>query len=325
MAKQPKVSIIIPLWVTSNRFFKDFRKFDDLKYLNTEIIIVSDKKVELPKLKHFEAKLILTGKQRTGPAEKRDIAIKKAKGSICAFIDDDAYPDKNWLKNAVKWFDIKRVVAVGGPGVTPNEDNFWQNISGGIVGSYLCSGGVQYRYLPTQKAFVVDYPAYNLLVRTSILKKVKGYNCNFYGGEDTFLCLKLIKYGDIIYDPEVVVKHHRRKFPLEHLKQIANVGLHRGYFFKKFPETSRKIFYLLPTLLTFCLITSVLLSSFYPLVYFKPFIVILLFFWFLGSWSVYRHNNSIVLSIYSGIGIILTHISYGIYFVKGLLTSNLIK
>lgn len=318
--KYPKVSIIIPLYVIEDRFFKDLKKFDKLNYPNYEIIIVCDKEVNID---NPSIRFIKTGKKRTGPAEKRDIAIKASKGEICAFIDDDAYPNIDWINNAVKWFKNDNVVAVGGPGVTPKEDNFWQKVGGGIIESFFCSGGVQYRYVPTQKAFVFDYPAYNLFVRTKILRKVGGYDCNFYGGEDTFLCLKLIKYGDIIYDPNVVVNHHRRAFPLQHLKQIGNVGIHRGYFFKKFPETSRVLFYLLPTLMTIGLFSCILLSVLYTSIFLPITLLVFVFFWLLGAWSVLRRGYPLRIAIISGIGIIVTHINYGINFIIGTLTPYL--
>ena len=47
-------------------------------------------------------KVVATGKVR--PAEKRNIGIKAASGSIVAFIDDDAYPEAHWLEYAVKYF-----------------------------------------------------------------------------------------------------------------------------------------------------------------------------------------------------------------------------
>ncbi len=320
MKKFPKISIIIPLYVVIPRFFRDIKKFKDLDYPDYEILIVSDKEVKVD----IPAKVILTGKNNTGPAEKRDIAIKIAKGKICVFIDDDAYPDKNWLKRAVRWFDNKNVVAVGGPGVTPKEDSFWQKISGYIVESYVCSGGVQYRYYPLSKGLkVVDYPAYNLFVLTKILRKVSGYGCNFYGGEDTFLCLKLIKFGDIVYDPTVLVYHHRRTFPVAHLKQIGNVGLHRGFFFRRYPATSRQIFYLLPTSLTLGFLSLLILSIVYP-VYFLPLTLLgVVFFWALGAYSIKRHKVSLIESIIAGLGIILTHIIYGIYFLQGLASRDL--
>lgn len=315
----PAVSIIIPLYVVNDRFFEDLNKYSNIIYPNYEILVVSDKKVNIenPKIR-----LILTGFKHTGPAEKRDIAIKKAKGKICAFIDDDAYPDKNWLNEAIVWFSNKKVVAVGGPGITPKEDRYWQKISGHIIESYLCTGGVQYRFCPSNKRFVNDYPAYNLFVLTSVLKKVGGYGCNFYGGEDTFLCMKLIKYGDIVYDPKVLVYHHRRSFPLAHLRQISNVGLHRGYFFKHYPTTSRQVIYLLPTILTLGFLSLILLSFFNHI--FATFTFLGIFvFWLLGTYSIKKQKVPFIESAIAGLGIILTHIVYGIYFIKGLIYSNL--
>ena len=183
MKKNPKVSIIIPFYVETTRFYRDLKKFLNLDYPNYEILVVSDKKIEvdIPKIK-----IILTGKGHTGPAEKRDIAIKLAKGEICAFIDDDAYPDQNWLKNAVVHFQHPQIVAVGGPGITPKEDKYWEQLTGLVYGSFFCGGHAQHRFVKKSAMFVVDYPAYNLIVRKDVLEKVGGYSTHFYGGEDTF-------------------------------------------------------------------------------------------------------------------------------------------
>lgn len=320
----PKVSVIIPLYVICKRFFKGLERYRELNYPDFEIIVVCDKKVKLPPWSNL--RLILTHKRCTGPAEKRDLGIKVARGEICAFIDDDAYPDKNWLKNAIRHFRDPKIVAVGGPGITPSEDSFWQKLGGYIIQSYLCSGKVQYRFSKVNnKLFVVDYPAYNLLVRTKILKKVGGYGCTFYGGEDTFLCLKLIRYGKIIYDPEVVVHHHRRAFLLPHLRQISLVGWHRGYFFKKFPETSRQLIYLLPSGLTIGFFSGLFVSIIRPEWFLAPFIALLAIFWLIGSWSIYRHKAGFLSSLIGGIGIIATHVAYGLNFIRGLLMKRVTR
>jgi cellulose synthase/poly-beta-1,6-N-acetylglucosamine synthase-like glycosyltransferase len=324
--KYPMVSIIIPLYVISDRFFEDFKKFEKLDYPNFEIIVVCDKKVDLPKLKKVPVAFLLTGHKQSGPAEKRDIALKKAKGEICAFIDDDAYPNPDWLKQAVGWMDAERIVAVGGPGVTPPENTYWQKIAGYIIESYLCSGGIQYRFYPGRFTFFVqDYPAYNLLVKTKILKKVGGYGSTFYGGEDTLLCLKLIQHGEILYDPRAIVYHHRREFPGQLLKQIAGVGLHRGYFFKKYPETSRSIFYLLPTALTVSFLFAIFLLIIYPTLFLLPFSFLFLLVILIGAVSVYNHKTSLVEAITASLGIVITHITYGVYFIKGLFTKKLLR
>jgi len=315
----PFVSIIIPLYVICKRFFQDLLKFQSLNYPRFEILIVSDKEVKLPPIQN--ARLITTGKNKTGPAEKRDLALHHARGEICAFIDDDAYPDSDWLRKAVIHFGKKEVVAVGGPGVTPKEDGYWEQLSGLVYESIFCSGLAQNRFLPLGNKFVIDWPAYNLLVRTSVLKMVGGYGIHYYGGEDTFLCMKLLKHGKILYEGQAIVFHHRRKLFFDLLRQISNIGLHRGYFFKKYPQTSRKWFYLLPSTLTISLFTSFAISLVKPKLL-PIFFTSLLFFILLGASTAIKKTQWYK-TIFVGTGVILVHVTYGLKFIQGLLTKNL--
>ncbi len=313
--KKPFVSIIIPLYIISERFFEDLKKYNKINYSNLEIIVVSDKKIILSKLNN-NIKFILTHEKQTGPAEKRDLALKYAKGEICAFIDDDAYPDSNWLKNAVIEFKNPNISAVGGPGLTPPEDGFWEQITGLVYSSFFCGGFSQYRFVKRKKRFVVDYPAYNLFVRTDILKKVGGYGTYFYGGEDTFLCLKLIKAGyKILYSPNVVVYHHRRPLFFDYLKQIANVGKHRGYFAKRFPETSAYYWYFIPASLSFGFFLLLFISLFNFQI--RMIFISLLLLFFTLAWSSVINKAPILNSFLAAIGVLLTHIVYGTFFVKG--------
>ncbi len=319
LKEMPKVSIIIPFYVDTPRFFRDLKKFSNLNYPNYEIIVVSDNKINL---ENYRAKLLITNKKVTGPAEKRDIAIKAATGEICAFIDDDAYPDQNWLSNAIVHFQHPQIAAVGGPGITPKEDNYYEQLTGLVYGSFFCGGHAQHRFVKKEPMFVVDYPAYNLLVRKDVLKKIGGYGTHFYGGEDTFLCLKIIKNGyKIIYDPEVVVYHHRRALFVSYLKQISNIGTHRGYFAKRFPETSRTLNYFIPSILTIGFLTGIV-ASFYNHTIATLFLSSVVIFILLGMLSVIK-KTSLLNSLLVSIGIILTHLTYGVYFVNGLMTYKL--
>ncbi len=319
MKKYPKVTIIIPLYVIEERFFTDLKKFNKLNYPNYEILVVCDKKV---KIENKKTRLILTGRKRTGPAEKRDIALRKAKGTICAFIDDDAYPDKDWLKNAVVNFSHPRIAAVGGPGLTPKEDGVWEQYTGLVYGSYFCGGAARYRFTKGEMKFVDDYPAYNLLVRRSVLRVVGGYGNHFYGGEDTFLCLKIIKKGyKIIYDPGAAVFHHRRALFVPYLKQIANIGKHRGYFARRYPETSLRVWYFFPFFLTigfFALLSLSLVNAVIGII----FLGLLCGVYALAFLSVYSRNNFKQAAIAS-VGIIATHLVYGSYFLFGLTREKL--
>ncbi len=322
MIKQPKISIIIPLYVVEERFFRDLLKFQNLNYDNFEILVICDKKVSLPKLKNVELRFIQTKRKNTGPAEKRDFALTKVKGDICAFIDDDAYPDPEWIKNAVEIFKDPKIAAVGGPGVTPREDGYWEQLTGLVYESVLCGGFFRHRFMPLERKEVIDFPAYNLFVRTKVLKQVGGYGNNFYGGEDTFLCLKLINAGfSILYDPKVLVFHHRRALYLPYLKQIANVGKHRGYFARVFPQTSRKFEYFLPSVVSVGFLTLLGLSFFNNIILIL-FLILTLISILLGFISVIKFSN-FANAFFVSLGIITSHLAYGLSFIEGLLTPKL--
>jgi dTDP-4-dehydrorhamnose reductase len=311
-----KFSIVICFWVDVPRFYEDIKKFEKLKYKNFELIVISDKEITLPRLS-LPIKLVLTGKKRTGVGEKRDFALKVAKGDFIAYIDDDAYPHPEWLSNALFDFKDPRVGAVGGPNLTPPEDSFWAKISGNIYESYLTSGGAQNRFVPKQKMTVSELQGVNLIIRKDILLKVGGFSTKLFSGDDTRIChsIRLLGY-EVIYDPKVKVFHHRREFPLGHLRQIRTMGTHRGYFVKKYPETSQYPIYFLPSLfliyfvvlaigaLAFNLIKILLLVSFLGVL-------------MLGFFSVVKRSG-FIMAVLTAFGIFLTHLVYGFFFLKGL-------
>lgn len=256
------------------------------------------------------------------PAAKRDMALKHAKGEIIAFIDDDAYPEPDWLKNAVINFSDPGVAAVGGPAVTPDSDSLTQKASGAVYASFLVGGNYTYRYIPGKRMEVDDFPSCNFIVRKSVMLELGGFNTSFWPGEDTKLCLDITKVLNkkIIYDPKVLVYHHRRTLFGAHLKQIASYGLHRGYFAKRFPQTSLRLPYFLPSFLVLFVAAGAFLSIFSiqlgALYGFTLSLYLLLVF-------IFSFSRDLSLTPLVFLGIISTHFIYGIYFLKGLLLNKL--
>lgn len=312
--KIKRVSVIIPLYVLNNRFRRDFSRFTNLDYPNYEIIIVHDSGLLF---QHEGVKTINTNKDRTSPAEKRDLALKEASGEILAFIDDDAYPARDWIKNAIKYFDDEKVGAVGGPGLTPPEDSFMMKAGGLCYESIFGSGKYQYRFVKKGERTVDDLTAYNLFIRKSVLEETGGYGSTFYGGEDTKLCAEITSLGKLIlYRPDVEVYHHRRPLFLPHLRQIGNVGLHRGYFFKRYPQTSRRMSYLLPSILTAGFFTGYISSFFSSRIASLFWTAVIIIFGIAFVDCLLRSRN-ILMSVLASLGIFLMHIVYGINFVRG--------
>jgi len=246
MDKNLKFSIIIPFQQPSEYLYECLKHLQRLSYANYEIILLPDKKEILT---YHKTKVIPTG--RVGPAKKRDKGVIKSSGDIVAFIDDDAYPDRDWLKNAFSNFQIEGIAAVCGPGVTPSSDDVFQKASGWVNQLWFGSGGAgTYRFTPRRKRFVDDFPSMNFLVRKEDFIKAGGFDTHFWPGEDTKLCHEIVYklHKKILYDPKVLVYHHRKPLFLPFLAQISRYALHRGHFARILPVTSLRIGYLVPSL-----------------------------------------------------------------------------
>ncbi len=314
----PFISIVIPVRNLNPYLEECIAHCQKLDYPDYEIMVLPDSSLS----ENWEdVTVVPTG--RVGPSEKRDKGMEKAKGEILAFLDDDAFPSLDWLKNAAVHFQNKEVAAVGGPAITPPSDTLRQKASGFVYSSFLGGGNHRYRYFSTSLRQVDDYPTCNLLVRKSILEELGGFGSLFWPGEDTVLCLNITqKLGKkIIYDPSVLVYHHRRPLFLPHLRQIKNYALHRGYFVKHFPETSLRLSYFLPSLCVLGLAGGTVISLFSPLIRLLFLIMILLYLIMTFFSTLECKSIKIVFLLFSGI--ILTHLTYGTFFIQGLLVRKL--
>ncbi|MCX6743792.1 MAG: glycosyl transferase, partial [Candidatus Parcubacteria bacterium] len=158
-------------------------------------------------------------------------------------------------------------------------------------------------------------------VRKEVFIKVGGFDCAYWPGEDTKFCLDLVEKlkGKILYDPELIVWHHRRPGLFKHLDQIGNYGLHRGFFAKKFPQTSFRFKYFLHSLF----LLFILLGLFISLI-FSPFIKLYLLGWLVylsalifAAWEIYKHEKNILIILNSLYYIFFTHLIYGLKFIQG--------
>ncbi len=316
-----KVSIIIPVKAINDYIHEALLHYEQLDYPSYEIFIFPDE-LDADFVVPSNVHVIASGS--VGPAEKRDLALLYADGDYLAFIDDDAWPRPDWLKNAVELLDQDDVGAVGGPAVTAPNDSFLQQASGKVYESFLCSGNYTYRYLPKKRRYVDDLPSVNLIVKREVFEQIKGFDSSFYPGEDTKLCLDIVREGfRIIYDPDILVYHHRRYLFRGHLKQITNYAKHRGYFVKTLPQTSLRLSYFLPTLFVLGLVAGPVVCAVFPVLWYAYFGVLGLYV-VLAAVSLFSCRN-ICLFFFSFLGIVASHIGYGIYFVKGLLSKKLMR
>jgi len=313
----PTFSIIIPVKELNDYVRETVPYIVGLDYSDWELFVVTndEQSSEWPD----EPRIKMMSSGRVGPAEKRDLAARVATGMYLVFLDDDSYPESNLLSVALTKFSSGSV-ALGGPAMTPVTDSFKQKVSG-VVFSSRITGGSPERYRPVgEQREVDDWPSVNLMVRRDVFIDVNGFDSPYWPGEDTFLCLKFLRAGHkVTYVPELVVWHHRREGLLRHMKQVGAYGLHRGYFARHLPETSRRIQYFFPSVVLLMFLTS-------PITLLLPEI----FRWLLllgicgylsavviGILDLMRFEKSIV-AIAAFPYVIATHISYGYQFLRGL-------
>ena len=326
-AGEPLVSVVIACPGSSWMLEECLSAMERQTWEKWEAIVLPDGEVDPAFAAKFSdrVRFVATGKVR--PAEKRNLGIREAKGEVVAFIDDDAYPDQHWIEYALKYFGDDSVGALGGPGVTPPGDCFLARIGGRVYENPLVSGSYRYRYRAGGvRRDVDDYPSCNLFVRKRLLDAIGGYRTDFWPGEDTLLCKDIVDSGArIVYDPWVVVCHHRRPLLMPHLRQLGRYAFHRGYFVKRYPSNSLHLSYFIPSLFVLYLVLAAALavvptpsamplwlwSLWYgamcgPLLVYLALLFLTTFTWRLPTWAL------------TVCGVFATHVTYGVRFIQGL-------
>lgn len=318
-------SIIIPVKAINEYIRETTLSILALDIGNWELIILPNEQ-ENNEWQDKRIKILSSG--RVGPAEKRDIGARNAAGEILVFLDDDSYPNQDLLSVAAPYFKNTEIVAIGGPAITPASDSFWQKVSGAVFLSRL-SGGNPERYIPIgEPREVDDWPSVNFMIRKKDFLEIGGFDTAYWPGEDTKLCFDLITkaYKKIIYVPNLIVWHHRRSGLLSHLKQVGGYGLHRGYFAKVYPKTSRKFKYLIPSLFSLFVIASFGINT-YPQFIKNIFILgwILYAFALFKSFYDMRKYEKRLIAFTALFYVVITHFWYGVRFIEGLYTNKLVS
>jgi hypothetical protein len=167
----------------------------------------------------------------TGPlsiAAKRNIAARSSEADFLAFIDSDAYPIGDWLTLAIQYLlSQPELGAVGGPTLSPPDEQTSKRFVGAALRSPLVSGTSTYRKTIRPARLVGDLPSCNLVVRRKLYLALGGMNEALFTGEDLDFCARLIAHGyPILYRPDVQVYHENRRlgqFVLQRLTYGASV------------------------------------------------------------------------------------------------------
>ena len=135
-----------------------------------EVLVSDDGSTDQTELisKNFQAthsNLIYIKNKHTGsPAIVRNCALKRARGDIVAFTDDDAIVDPCWLEKGFNYFS--------NPGIAGIEGEIHSDISFPLRKSFFPVKGKRYTNMETNEKGWYGYYLINMLYRKTILDKI---------------------------------------------------------------------------------------------------------------------------------------------------------
>src|SRR2546425_1013422 len=226
----PRVSVVV---CTHNgaRTIRDccegLRRLD---YPDLEVIVVDDRSTDATAavVQEYAFRLIRTANR--GLASARNTGLLVASGEIIAYLDDDAYPDPQWLTYLAATFMSATHAAVGGPNIAPTGD--------GPIADCVARapGGPVHVLLGDREAEHI--PGCNMAFRRSALAAIDGFDPQFRAaGDDVDVCWRLQERGWTIgFHPAAMVWHHRRNSVRAYWRQQLGYGRAEAMLERKWPE-----------------------------------------------------------------------------------------
>jgi GT2 family glycosyltransferase len=201
-----------------------------LEYPHFEVIVVDDGSTDglADIVRHYPVALIST--PNCGLSSARNTGLYQAQGEIVAYIDDDAYPDPQWLSYLAYAYHHSTHGGLGGPNLVPPED-------GSIAQSVANAPGGPVHVLLTDD-LAEHIPGCNMTFRREALLAVGGFDPIFRSaGDDVDVCWRIQNAGYTIgYHPAALVWHHRRRSLWAYWNQQKGYGKAEALLEAKWPE-----------------------------------------------------------------------------------------
>ena len=211
-----EISIIIPIYNAEEYLEKLLESLFNQTYEDSfEIIAVNNNSTDRSKeiLDKDKDKLIYLEQNEVASSYvSRNLAIKKAKGDILAFIDADCIADKNWLKHGKK--AIEKADLIGG------KVNFYFSQKPSAAEYFDSIAHFQFKKTSKNQHSVGGG---NLIVKKYIFNKI-GFFPEIKSGGDFQWTNKAYNAGyKLIYNEDTVVYHPARK-----LRELLHKQLRLG-------------------------------------------------------------------------------------------------
>jgi GT2 family glycosyltransferase len=225
----PRVSVVVCTHNGAGTLAECLDGIGGLDYPDFETIVVDDGSSDASADIARARGAILVEIDHCGLSAARNAGIERATGEIVAFVDDDAFPDPDWLYYVVAPLRAAGHGGVGGPNIPPNGDS--------LVADCVAAapGGPIHVLISDREAEHV--PGCNMAFRKSALEEIGGFDERFRAaGDDVDICWRLQEAGWTLgFSAGAVVFHRRRDSVRRYLRQQYGYGKAEALLERKWP------------------------------------------------------------------------------------------
>jgi GT2 family glycosyltransferase len=226
----PSVSVVVCSLNGSATIRDTMEGLSRLCYPDYEVIVVNDGSTDATPDIVSEYDVTLISTENRGLSNARNTGWQEARGEIIAYIDDDAYPDPDWLKYIAYTFMTTGYAGVGGPNFAPPGD-------GPIADCVANAPGrpVQVLLSDTEAEHI---PGCNMAFKRSVLEAINGFDPRYRAaGDDVDLCWRIQARGwKIGFHAGALNWHHCRNSHAMYLKQQQGYGKAEALLEEKWPD-----------------------------------------------------------------------------------------
>lgn len=228
--KWPMISVVVCSLNGGSTIRETMEGLARLDYPNYEVIVIDDGSTDNTGAIAAEYPVRVISTENQGLSNARNAGWRQAAGEIVAYIDDDAWPDPDWLGFLAVAFENPDFVGVGGPNLSPAKDGWIADCIANAPG-----GPVHVLVTDTRAEHI---PGCNMAFRRQALNAIAGFDPVFRAaGDDVDICWRLQARGWTIgFSPAAVVWHHRRNSLRKYWKQQQGYGKAEALLERKWPQ-----------------------------------------------------------------------------------------
>lgn len=225
----PSVSVVVCSHNGAATLGECLDRVEALDYPDFELVVVldgcSDGCAEIAAGRG--AVVVETGHRGLGHA--RNVGIETGRGELVAFLDDDAFPDRDWLRYVAQRMRGGEFAAVGGPNIPPEDE--------GLVAECVAAAPGGPIHVLFSDGEAEHIPGCNMAFRKDVLAEVGGFDERFrVAGDDVDICWRLQEAGHrICFSAGAVVMHRRRDTVRRYLRQQRGYGKAEALLERKWP------------------------------------------------------------------------------------------